>query len=290
MLYHSPYYIPKFMSISSILDRLHSQAKQNGWLWLFSIFCRLALAAGFIPSGIVKIMDERFASGLSVNHPMGHYLEALHHTGYYYTFIGVVQVTAAIMLLIPPTVTLGAFLYFPIILNICILTYAMRFDGSLFTAPLMVLANLYLLGWNYEKWKYILPFNRPADDATKQQSRESAVQSEENANQRHVFSRYGICSLFGRFRIFFKQLFNDKFPTLFFTGVFAAIVICVIGIPSLYSIKPRNTLPQCLRQFKDSRRTKAGGNFCGCIHQNGEPLDKCLNAYNEAPDDTNLTP
>src|SRR5215203_2525856 len=195
------------MSISSTFDRLHSQAKGNRWLWLFSIFCRLALAAGFIPAAIVKLMDERFASGLSVNHPMGHYLEALHHTGYYYTFIGVVQVTAAILLLIPRTVTLGAFLYFPVILNICILTYAVRFDGSLFTAPLMTLANLFLLGWNYEKWKYILPFDHLANDITIQKSLESNVQIQESAGQRTVSHRYGIGSLYTRFRDFLKQLF-----------------------------------------------------------------------------------
>jgi uncharacterized membrane protein YphA (DoxX/SURF4 family) len=279
------------MSISSTLDRLHSRAKRNSWLWLFSIFCRLALAAGFFPSGMVKIVGERFASGLSANHPMGHYLVALHQTGYYYTFIGVVQVAAAIMLLIPRTVTLGAFLYFPIILNICILTYAVRFDGSLFTAPLMVLANLYLLGWNYEKWKYILPFNRPASDVDviKQESLEGFVQTQESAGMRAVFSRHGIRLLYERLRMFLRQLFNDKFPTLFFAGVLAAMVICVVGIPSLYSIKPRNTLPQCLRQFKNSNKTKAGENFCDCIHKNGEPLDKCMVEFFNAPDDADQT-
>ena len=95
------------MTLSAKLDRLHSLAKQNKWLRYFSVFIRIALAAGFILSGIVKILGERFASGLSVNHPMGHYLEALHHTGYYYTFIGVVQIIAAILLLIPMTVTLA---------------------------------------------------------------------------------------------------------------------------------------------------------------------------------------
>ncbi|MEJ7863138.1 MAG: DoxX family protein [Pyrinomonadaceae bacterium] len=280
------------MSISSTLDRLHSQAKQNRWLWFFSIFNRLALAAGFIPSGIVKIMDERFASGLSVNHPMGSYLEALHHTGYYYTFIGIVQVTAALLLLIPRTVTLGAFLYFPIILNICILTYAVRFDGSLFTAPLMVLANLYILGWNYEKWKYILPFNRPANDndVTEQKSLESYIQIQPSAGQRAVFSQYGIRSLYARFRFFFKQLFNDKFPTLFFAGVFAAVIFFMLIVPRFYSIKPCNTFLQCQKQFKNSNRTKAGEDFCNCIHQNGEPLNQCLNEYNKASDDTIGTP
>lgn len=278
------------MSISSTLDRLHSQAKGNGWLWLFSIFCRLSLAAGFIPAAIVKLMDERFASGLSVNHPMGQYLEALHHTGYYYTFIGVVQAVAAIFLLIPRTATLGAFLYFPIILNICVLTYAVRFDGSLFTAPLMTLANLYILGWNYEKWKYILPFNRLENDVTKQKSLESDVQTQETERAGAVFSPRPVRSLYARFRIFFKQLLNDKFPTLFFAGVFAAIVVCVIGIPSLYRIKPRNTLPQCVKQFKNTDRTRAGENFCDCIHKRGEPLGKCLNEYNNAPIDTERTP
>ncbi|RIV19993.1 DoxX family protein [Fibrisoma montanum] len=239
------------MPISSTLDRLHAQARQNRWLWLFSIFNRLALAAGFIPAGIVKLMDERFASGLSANHPMGSYLVALHHTGYYYTFIGVVQVLAAILLLIPRTVTLGAFLYFPIILNICMLTYAVRFDGSLFTAPLMTLATLYLICWNYEKWKYILPFNRLPASVTA------------TGNTR----------------------MSNKFPTLFFTGVFAAVVICVVGIPSLYSIKPRNTLPQCIRQFKNTNRTVAGENFCNCIHKTGTPLNQCMTDYYNSPDD-----
>lgn len=106
---------------------------------------------------MTKIVGERFASGLSKLHPMGAYLEALHHTGYYYTFIGMAQVIAAILLLIPQTVALGALLYFPIIVNIWILSFALRFEGSFLTSPLMVLANVYLLVWNYDSIKYILP-------------------------------------------------------------------------------------------------------------------------------------
>ena len=80
---------------------------------------------------MVKIVGERFASGLSEIHPMGAYLEALHHTGYYYTFIGIAQVLAAILLIIPRTVTMGAILYFPIIVNIWVLSLAVRFEGIL---------------------------------------------------------------------------------------------------------------------------------------------------------------
>lgn len=243
------------MSISSSVDRLHLRAKGNRWLWYFAVFNRVALAAGFIPSGMVKIMGERFTS-LPVNHPMGHYLDALHQTGYYYTCIGILQVTAAILLLIPRTAVLGALIYFPIILNICVLSFAVRFDGSLLTAPLMVLANLYLLCWYYDKLKYIFPFAAPAIP--------NAVPTQ-------------------------KRLSN-RFPLMFFAGVFATVIILLYGITHAYSIRPRNTIGDCQRQFKGTNRTKAGYEFCDCIHTSGEPLDKCLDDYKKAPDDAVVAP
>lgn len=278
------------MNISSAFDRLHALAKRNGWLWLFSIFCRLSLAAGFLSAGLVKIVGERFASGLSANHPMGHYLEALHTTGFYYTFIGVAQVAAAIFLLIPRTVTLGAFIYFPIILNITVLTYATRFEGSIFTSPLMTLASLFLLGWNYEKWKYILPFNRLENAAETQEIFAGDLQTTAGAGASSGFSRYGFRSLAARLRVFLNGLRRDKFPLKFFAGVFAAIVFFVVIVPNFYSVKPRNTLPQCLRQFNNTNRARAGAEFCGCIHQRGEPLDKCLGDFNSAGDDAAAAP
>jgi uncharacterized membrane protein YphA (DoxX/SURF4 family) len=150
------------MNVYSKLDRFHYKAKQNKWLRYFAVFNRIGLALGFLPSGIVKILGERFTV-LSVKHPMGHYLEALHRTGFYYTFIGILQVTAALLLLIPRTATFGAVIYFPIILNICILSLAVRFEGSFVSSPLMVLANLYLLCWDYDKLKFILPFYKETD-------------------------------------------------------------------------------------------------------------------------------
>ena len=63
-------------------------------------------------------------------------------TGFYYTCIGVSQLTAALLLLVPRTTLLGAIIYFPIILNICVLTYATRFEGARI-ATLMLLANVF---------------------------------------------------------------------------------------------------------------------------------------------------
>jgi len=76
------------------------------------------LAYAFIVAGMVKIIGERFASGLSTIHPMGTYLEALHHKGYYYyyySFIGIAQVIAAILLIIPRTVLLEHYYIFQLL-------------------------------------------------------------------------------------------------------------------------------------------------------------------------------
>ena len=235
------------MPLSTELDRLHLQAKQNIWLGYFAIFIRLILAAGFLPSGFVKIMGERFTS-LSVNHPMGNYLEALHHTGYYYTFIGIAQVTAAVLLLIPRTALLGALLYFPIILNICILSLAVRFDGSLLTSPLMVLANLYLLCWNYDKLTYILPFGPPTIPV----------------------------------ELVTKNNMSRKFPVAFFGGVFAIVMVVGVVVFTIFEIKPYNTIGDCQQHCQDSANPEACAKFCDCIHIQGQPLDNCLTEYNKA--------
>lgn len=237
------------MKILSEFNQLYLEAKGNRWFNYFTVFNRIALAAGFLPSGFIKIMGERFTS-LSVNHPMGHYLEALHLTGYYYTFIGIVQVTAAILLLIPRTATLGAILYFPIILNICILSLAMRFDGSLLSSPLMVLANLYLLCWDYNKLKFILPFNHSVDEIPK------------------------------------PKVLSNKFPAVFFGGAAATVVILVLVLTNVYSIMPRNTLSDCKAQCGNSNNPGACNNFCDCIHKDGQPIGKCVDEYNKALKDT----
>jgi hypothetical protein len=140
------------------------------------------------------------------------------------------------------------------------------------------------LGWNYEKWKYILPFNRLENE----KNLESNVR--ENTDNRNFFSRYSIRSLYARFRAFLKQLFSDKFPFKFAAGVFGAMVFFVLVVPRLYSVKPRNDFQKCITQFKNTKRIGAGENFCSCIHNRGEPLNKCLNEYENAPEDINQTP
>lgn len=229
----------------SKFELFYAEIKRNRWYWLFSIFCRLTLAYAFIVAGMVKIMGERFASGLSTIHPMGSYLEALHHTGYYYTFIGIAQVSAAILLIIPRTVTIGALLYFPIIVNIWLLSFAVRFEGSLVTSPLMVFATLYLLVWNYDRLRYIVPYRQ--------------------------FSALGIIQK--------PTKYSTKFPFLFFTGVMVIVLLTIAFARFGYEAMPRNSLKDCKKQFANTKKEAAGFQFCECIHNEGKDLNECLREF-----------
>jgi uncharacterized membrane protein YphA (DoxX/SURF4 family) len=229
----------KATTLLTELERRYAELKRNKWLRYFAIFCRIALALGFLPSGMVKVMGERF-TGLPSNHPLGHYFDALHLTGFYYTFIGVAQLIAVLLLLIPRTALLGAIFYFPIILNICVLTYATRFEGTRI-ATLMLLANLFLLVWDYERLKYILPFSR-------------------NVGDRHVVE-------------------NNKFPVLFFACVFATVVSVIVINAFLFDIRPGNSQIECTNECKNRGSSNACFHFCGCIYEQGNPLNVCLSEY-----------
>ena len=68
------------------------------------------------------------------------------------------QLTAALLLLIPRTAPLGAVIYLPIVLNISVVTVAVGFGGTAVITGLMLLGSVSLLCWEYDRWKALLPF------------------------------------------------------------------------------------------------------------------------------------
>ena len=230
------------------IEEIYYEAKSDKWLKGFAVFCRIALAASFIPAGLVKIMGERFAAGLPSNNPLGHYFDALYLTGYYYTFIGIAQIIIAILLLIPRTSLLGALMYFPMILNICVLTYATRFAGTRINT-MMLLASLFLLIWHYDRLKYILPFKQPKTDPP-----------------------------------VLKRRMGVRLRIIFFGSSIAVLAFIIIGTSYLYEIGPGNSEKECRNQCFSSKNPAACETFCDCIYNEGQPLDSCLARYDIARD------
>lgn len=145
------------MSLQSSIEKFHIKVVSNAWLKLFTAIVRGWLAIGFIIPGLKKISNLPFAPGIPTSEPIGYFFDAFFQATEFYIFVGVVQVIAGIFLLFPTTTAFGVVLYLPIISNIFIITVALSFKGTWVIACLMLLANIYLLCWEFDKWQALIP-------------------------------------------------------------------------------------------------------------------------------------
>jgi hypothetical protein len=109
------------------------------------------------------MLGHRFADPaiLTPDTPIGGFFEAFFQAGEYYAFVGAAQVLAGLLLLMPATATLGALLYLPIIANIFVINVSLHFTGTWVIAGLMLIANLFLLCWDWPRLRSIF-FSPPA--------------------------------------------------------------------------------------------------------------------------------
>jgi len=139
----------------SALELSINDLRKNTVFKIFTWGTRILLAFAFIPSGLKKLFGRRFTI-LGIDNPVGFFFEALYQSGWYWNFLGFMQLLVALLLLMPRTAFFGAILYLPIIINIFIIVTSMSFTGTPIIAGLLLLANIYLLLWDYKKFKRII--------------------------------------------------------------------------------------------------------------------------------------
>lgn len=120
-------------------------------------------------------MGQRFTQ-IGIDNPIGFFFEGLYQSGFYWNFIGWVQVIAALLLMTQRFATIGAICFFFIVSNIWVITISLQFSGTWVITTLMLLAVIKLLLWDFHKWKYIfypdnyelqqLPKSYPANNST----------------------------------------------------------------------------------------------------------------------------
>ncbi|HKX26549.1 MAG TPA: hypothetical protein VJ302_02545 [Blastocatellia bacterium] len=131
--------------------------RSKALLYRLTLGTRLLLAVGFIPTGMVKLLGRRFSSPET---QIGAFFEFLYHSGLYYRFLGLTQVLAGVLVLSSATATLGALIFFGIMLNIFVITVSYNFNYTpVITGP-MLLATLYLLLWDYHRLRSIFGLGR----------------------------------------------------------------------------------------------------------------------------------
>lgn len=138
-----------------LFDRLFARIRSSPFFYRFTLFTRVLLVAGFIPTGMVKLMGERFTV-LGTDTPVGAFFEAMYQTGLYWRFLGLIQVVAASLLLVPPLAHLGAAVFGAILLNIFVITVSLHFTGTPFITGPMLLAACYLCFWDFHRFRPLL--------------------------------------------------------------------------------------------------------------------------------------
>jgi uncharacterized membrane protein YphA (DoxX/SURF4 family) len=137
------------------LESLHLAARRSVWLGRLTVVTRILLAVGFIPTGLVKVLGLRFTL-LGPDTPVGAFFEAIYQAGIYWQFLGWSQVIAGVLVLIPRTACLGALLFLAIMSNIFFITISLPFGGTPFVTGLMMAAVVYLVCWDFHRWKRII--------------------------------------------------------------------------------------------------------------------------------------
>lgn len=146
-----------------LIDRL----KTKVFFKLVIIYSRYLIGFAFVFASFVKIKGERFTT-IPTSEPVGYFFEAMYQTGFYWNFLGWCQFISGALLMSQRFSTIGAVIFFPVILNVFMITQSINFGmGTPIITTLMLLGTIFLLLCDYKKWMILfLPENKIKIDLT----------------------------------------------------------------------------------------------------------------------------
>ena len=121
------------------------------WAHLAIVNLRILIGFAFVPAGLKKVLRQPFTD--PDNHgPFHDFLHAFHATGFFYQFVGILQLTAALLLFSQRWARAGALLMLPVITAIVVLCWSTHVYPTATVATLIFLGVAAIAVWG----------NRPA--------------------------------------------------------------------------------------------------------------------------------
>lgn len=138
-----------------------NHCREHVALRLFYWVIRIGFSLAFVLSGVRKLPGIKFTQIPMFNpdgseNLVGLYFHAMYQTGFYWHFIGYLQIVLGIVLLTNRFATLALILMMPITINICLVSFALDMSGTPIITSFMVLGNAFLILWHYEAYLSIL--------------------------------------------------------------------------------------------------------------------------------------
>ena len=141
-----------------------SAHRSSGW-WHFVVQLRIVLGFAFLPSGLKKVLGQPFTDPANAS-TFHDFLHAFHATGLLYGFVGVVQLSAAFLLMTQYLGALGAMVFFPVCAGILMLCLGTGAIPTALVVAAMTDATLFLLLWDLPLWSGLVrPWCVPGAEA-----------------------------------------------------------------------------------------------------------------------------
>ena len=125
------------------LETLHSR---RAW-HLVAANVRLLIGFAFLPAALKKVLGQPFTDPTNAG-PFHDFLHAFLATGWFYEFVGVVQLVAAVLLLTQTWALLGALIALPVLTAIVAFCWSTQVYPTAIVASAMWLATTALLIWD----------------------------------------------------------------------------------------------------------------------------------------------
>ena len=139
----------------AVLDDLVLGTRRKRWAQLAVTNLRIFIGFAFVPSGLKKLLAQPFTDP-HLHGPFHDFLHAFHATGWFYRFVGAVQLVTATLLVTQRFATVGALFATPILTTILILCWSTKVYPTATVVTLMWLGTVALLLWDWPKWRAVL--------------------------------------------------------------------------------------------------------------------------------------
>jgi len=137
------------------MPRLLSRLRRARWANLVVVNLRILIGFAFLPAALKKLLDQPFTDPANTGR-FHDFLHAFHATGWFYQFVGVMQLVAAILLCTQRLALVGAFLALPILATITAFCWSTQVYPTATVATLMLLGTIGLIGWDLERWRGVV--------------------------------------------------------------------------------------------------------------------------------------
>lgn len=116
---------------------------------------RILLGFAFLPAGLKKVLDEPFTDPHNTG-AFHDFLHAFHATGFFYQFVGAVQLCIATLLLTQTLPTLGAAMAVPLFAAIAVFCWSTKAIFTAFVVTLMLAGAAALVVWDFDRWRDVV--------------------------------------------------------------------------------------------------------------------------------------